>query len=440
MRVSEGWGAPRSRRQFLQLAALAAGAVFAAPALASAENIGRPAPAGGRLVPDPGGVVDLPPGFRYRIISSERATLSSGQGVPGDHDGMAALPGPGGTTVLVRNHELGGHEGTSVDGANPYDGGAAGGTTAIVVGPDRRELRSSVASSGTRDNCAGGPTPWGTWLTCEEDRSEGHGFVFEVDPADPESDLSRTPIRGMGRFSHEAVGIDPRTGFAYLTEDERARGSFLYRFVPFDRRARPGALGMGGMLQALVVDEPPAPGRRLPVRWLPVRPELANEDAAERGATRFARLEGATFAGGAFWFDDTSGGPAGRGRIYRLLPGPGGDLLELFLECSGDNGIRSPDNVVVTPFGDLWFAEDGGGVDRLMGITPDGGVYEFARNRITRSEFTGPCFAPDGRTLFVNIQNPGLTLAIWGPFPAPSGARRHRMAYAAPPAPACTPA
>ena len=75
-----------------------------------------------------------------------------------------------------------------------------------------------------------------------------------------------------------------------------------------------------------------------------------------------------------------------------------------------------------------------------MGITPDGGVYEFARNRITRSEFCGPCFAPDGRTLFVNIQNPGLTLAIWGPFPVPSDGRRRRMALAGAPAPACTPA
>jgi hypothetical protein len=436
--MSEGWNAPRTRRQFLRMGAVAAGAALAAPAVAAA---GRAAPRDhGRLVPDPGGVVDLPRGFRYRIISSEQDRLSSGQSVPGDHDGMAAFDGPGGTTVLVRNHELGGHEGTSVDGANPYDPGQAGGTTAIVVGWDRREITSHVASSGTRDNCAGGATPWGTWLTCEEDRSDGHGYVFEVDPALAESDGSRTPIRGMGRFSHEAVGIDARTGLAYLTEDETERGSFLYRFTPADRRSRPGALAVGGTLEALAVDAPLDAGRRLPVRWVPVRADLANEDARERGATRFGRLEGATFAGGAFWFDDTAGGAARRGRVYRLVPGPGGDTLECFLEANGDNGLRSPDNVVMTPFGDLWFAEDGGGINRLMGISPDGGLYEFARNRITRSEFCGPCFAPDGRTFFVNIQNPGLTLAIWGPFPAPSDARRRRMVLAAPPAPACTPA
>jgi secreted PhoX family phosphatase len=238
----------------------------------------------------------------------------------------------------------------------------------------------------------------------------------------------------MGRFSHEAVGIDPRTSIAYLTEDDGARGSFLYRHVPRDRRGRPGAPGAGGTLDALALDEGPTRA----VRWVRVRPDQANEDALARGAHRFGRLEGATFAGGAFWFDDTAGGPGGRGQVYRLVPGPDGDALERFLEAD-DSDLRSPDNVVVTPFGDLWFAEDGGGDDRVMGITPDGGVYAFARNRITDSEFAGPCFSPDGTTFFVNIQNPGLTLAIWGPFPAPSEARRRQMARAAPPAALCLP-
>ncbi len=429
--MSAGWDAPRTRRQFLGLGALVVGSVLAAPALAAAA---RAEGGGGRLVPDPGGVVDLPRGFQYRIVSTEAGRLTGGQGVPGDFDGMAAFPGPGGTTVLVRNHELAGHEESAVDGANPYDPGRPGGTTAVVVGPDRRELRSYVASSGTRDNCAGGPTPWGTWLTCEEDRSDGHGYVFEVDPATPEDDRSKTPIRDMGRFSHEAVGIDPRTSMAYLTEDDGARGSFLYRHVPHDRRGRPGAPGAGGTLDALALDEGPTRA----VRWVRVRPDQANEDALARGAHRFGRLEGATFAGGAFWFDDTAGGPGGRGQVYRLVPGPDGDALERFLDAD-DGDLRSPDNVVVTPFGDLWFAEDGGGDDRVMGITPDGGVYAFARNRITDSEFAGPCFSPDGTTFFVNIQNPGLTLAIWGPFPAASEARRRQMARAAPPAALCLP-
>jgi secreted PhoX family phosphatase len=438
--VSEGWHAPRTRRGFLGLGALAVGSLLAAPALAAAERAGR---GHGRPVPDPGGVVDLPPGFQYRILSPENARLTSGQGVPGDHDGMAAFAGPGGTTILVRNHELSGHEGCSVEGANPYDPGQPGGTTAIWVGPDRRELRSFVTSSGTRDNCSGGATPWGTWLTCEEDRAGGHGLVFEVDPAAPEDARSRTPVRGMGVFSHEAVGIDPRTSIAYLTEDDSDRGSFLYRYVPDDRRGRPGSLGAGGALGALALDAPLAglaAGRAAAVRWIPVRPETAHDDAVARGATRFARLEGAAFGAGVLWFDDTSGGPARRGRLYRLIPGPDGDALELVVE-SGDGAMPAgPDAVVLTPFGDLWLAEDDGRAGRLVGVTPEGEVYEFARNRITGSELCGPCFAPDGRTAFVNIQNPGLTLAIWGPFPAPSAARRRQMARAAPPARACTPA
>ena len=450
------WDAPRSRREFLGWGAFAASTALVSPALlrggpaAGAET----GPGYGPLREDAGGVVDLPRGFQYRILSAEQAVLTSGQEVPADHDGMAAFRGPGNTTVLVRNHELRDDEAPAVEGANPYDAKEPGGTTAIVVGPDRREVRSYVTSSGTRNNCAGGATPWGTWLTCEEDREEGHGFVFEVQHDAPESDLSKTPIRAMGLFSHEAVGIDPRTSIAYLTEDDfvgdvdpldpskDTRSSFLFRYIPDDRGHEPGALQRGGALEALVVDEEAAPrdpdlfdeGQGFPVRWIPVRPELAHEDALERGATRFNRLEGAFFAGGAFWFDDTAGGEARLGQVYRLIPGAGGDTLELFLEADDANAMESPDNIVVTPFGDLWFAEDGDGVNRVMGITPDGGVYEFARNRISGSEFAGPCFSPDGRTFFVNVQSPGLTLAIWGPFPRRSGARRRQMAHAAPPA------
>jgi secreted PhoX family phosphatase len=429
----------------------------------------------GDLVQDPGGLLDLPPGFQYRVISEQDETLlSSGAPVPGDFDGMAAYPGPSSNTAyLVRNHELrpsdiGTTLGTDrpvydpVYGGNPYDPAAPGGTTGVVVNlDDRTSVEEFATSSGTLNNCAGGATPWGTWLTCEEDRTTGHGYVFEVDPDEPENELSRTPIRSMGFFSHEAVDIDPATGIAYLTEDDfrgdivdpdaeviaddappGTRVSFLYRYIPNDRGQRPGALQQGGRLQVMSLRKSrnynvdlAFPGDRFQVIWKDVNPEEPHENAEQVGAARFGRLEGAYFAGGAFWFDDTIGGEARLGQIFRYLPGS--NTLELFYEGTQPGEMESPDNIVVTPWGDLWFAEDeaidGDFVNRVVGITPDGQVYVFARNRISDGEFAGPTFSPDGNTFFVNIQNPGLTFAIWGPFQQSNASRQQQMAVAAPP-------
>ncbi|HZA47286.1 MAG TPA: alkaline phosphatase PhoX, partial [Rubrobacter sp.] len=134
---------------------------------------------------------------------------------------------------------------------------------------------------------------------------------------------------------------------------------------------------------------------------------------------------------GAFWFDDTEGGEERLGQIFRYLPDT--NTLELFYEGTKPKKMHKPDNVVVTPWGDLWFAENGGGSDRIMGITPEGQVYAFASNRLNISELAGPCFSPDGQTFFVNIQDPGVTLAIWGPFVRPNTGARSRMARAMPP-------
>lgn len=453
-------------RRFTRREALAAGGVAAAalalrPDRAFGDHVVN---AYGPLVARPEGNISLPRGFQYRIISEAGKPMSDGRPTPGDPDGQVALRGPRNITVLVRNHELGFRDDdiqavvSTPD--KQYDPAERGGTTAIWVSPNRRNVRDYVTSSGTANNCAGGGTPWGTWLTCEEDRDAGHGYVFEVVYDDPEGPLTRQPIFDMGFFSHEAVDIDPSTGIAYLTEDDfrgqrlpadprnevegpvepgdpGTQRSFLYRYIPNDRSRRAGALQQGGTLQSMKIDEAPRnadlydEGDRFVVRWVDVDPDTAPESAEAQGCVRFNRLEGAHFAGGAYWFDDTSGGESRLGQVFRYFPAT--NTLELFMEGTTKNEMEAPDNVVVTPWGDLWFAEDGrDDENRVMGITPEGHVYKFAST--VGSEFAGPTFAPDGRTFFLSAQDHGLTYAIWGPFARRNRARARAMAIAAPPA------
>lgn len=450
------------RRAFLQTAS-----VVSIGFLGLRHAIGRPVPMRsgpfGPLVADPAGVFDLPDGFTCRVISRVGDRMSDGLVVPGAPDGMAAFPGPDGLTLLVRNHECDTHPNQlsplgrayehkdSVDLANFYDAGhgttpAHGGTTTVVFDTKSGRVKAEFLSlGGTLRNCAGGPTPWGSWLTCEEsvqrkgDKYEkDHGWVFEV-PATAEPKLQRAEaIYDMGRFNHEAVAVDPATGIVYLTED-RGDGLF-YRFIP----NKPGRLVEGGTLQMLAVVDRPAldtrnqqtqtidTGTHLPVRWMDCEDVRSPDDSlrtrgAAAGAAIFARGEGIAWSDDGIYIVCTNGGKAKRGQVWRYHPSPvegkpeetaDPGTLELFIEPNDASVVDMPDNCTVAPWGDLILCEDGAGPDSfLLGVTRDGTVYKIGRNAISSSELAGATFSPDGSTLFVNIQRDGLTLAITGPWP-----------------------
>ncbi|BAZ49750.1 hypothetical protein NIES4103_23620 [Nostoc sp. NIES-4103] len=426
-----------SRRKFFTLAgASAAGTLMVSPleALYARKASGQSVSGSGygTLLPDPNGLLDLPAGFQYQAFSRTGDIMADGNPVPSNHDGMAAFLGPRNTIILVRNHELGtGLTGSRVQVPNPYDPIARGGTTTLVVGSNRRLIKDFASLGGTIRNCAGGPTPWGSWISCEEDvtiptASNGvtqlHGYNFEV-PASATSPVNPVPLIAMGRFNHEAVAVDPKTGYVYQTED---RGdSLFYRFIP----KVPGKLQQGGTLQALrIIGRPEVNtsnsgfvrGQKLAVDWVDIpQPNPTTEDnvrfqGRELGAALFARGEGIWYSNGEFYFCCTSGGAIGRGQVWRYIPAD--ETIDLFVESTSREELDAPDNVVVAPFGDLILCEDGGGDNFLVGVTPNGEIYQFARNALQSGEFAGACFSPDGRTLFVNIQSPGITFAIWGPW------------------------
>ncbi len=454
-----------SRRTFLVRAAQAA---LAAPALQALGACATPPKIGFGLKPDPKAVLDLPEGFTYTAISRTGDLMSDGLFEPGSHDGMAAFPieGDRERCVLVRNHEIGpsrkengafGADFAKAAALNPamfFDRAAdgrplLGGTTTLVFNLRTQKVeRSFLSLAGTATNCAGGPTPWGSWLTCEETQEtpganvgKPHGYVFEV-PAAARGLVAPVPLTAMGRFRHEAAAVDPDTGVVYQTEDD-SEGLF-YRFLPQER----GALARGGVLQALAIEGQPGvdtrnwgsgpafeAGARLRVRWIDVRDVTAPEgDLRQRGRTQgaaiFARGEGLCVAiengRPAFYFACTSGGAAKRGQVWKLTPDAGGDTLSLFVESAGGAHFDMVDNIVAAPWGDLLLSEDGGGENYVRGVTPAGAVYAIARNALNDSEICGPCFSPDGSTLFFNVQNPGITYAVTGPW-----ARLARAARAA---------
>ncbi len=410
----------------------------------------------GPLLPDPAGLLDLPAGFSYRVLSREGEPLRSGEGpVPGRCDGMSAFLGPRGGVRLVRNHE------NRPDARHPvpltpglvYDPGAKGGCTVLGLDADGEVRSERVGIAGTAVNCAGGPTPWGTWLTCEETEDKAgtkgyekdHGFVFEVDPAEPHRS-GAVPLTALGRFAHEAVAVDPHTGIVYETEDafEHPFGLF-YRFLPERPHGGPGSLRAGGTLEALRV--PGVPDLSVvreagtvfeAVEWVPVPDPQATstpirfQDFGRGGITHAQKLEGCYWGGRAVHFvssfaraSDGSGAthfgqvwkydPAARCLTLSVVFGPGTDV-----RLPGE----SPDNICLAPTGGLMVCEDGGGAQHVFGVDRRGEVYAVARNRQdvgepgapAWGEFAGVTFSPDHTTMYVNCYDPGTTFAVTGPW------------------------
>ncbi|WP_369197755.1 alkaline phosphatase PhoX [Streptomyces djakartensis] len=420
----------------------------------------------GPLVPDPRGILALPAGFTYRVLThSGKTKLESGESTPSNHDGTAAFDGPRGTTLLVNNHEL---KGPRANWTHPvplteglvYDPAAAGGCTVVEVRPDGR-VAEWVGIAGTSTNCAGGRTPWGTWLTCEENSDKAgvngmtkdHGYVFEVDPVDRRANRDPKPLKFFGRYDHEAVVIDPKRSHAYLTEDASGPNGLFFRWTPpkgftyghgkfreladdagvlqapkcFDAGGRfvddlSRATRIGTVYGVDWVDVPDRDARTTPVR----------KQFGDRDVTRARKLEGMWWGdGGAYivssyardespvrhdgqvWFYD----PKRRTLTLKVLLGVNPDPAK-------DGPFDGPDNITVSPYGGLVIAEDGEGVQHLFGATDSGRTYPIARNELNigteeepeYSEFTGVTFSPDGRTLYANIQTPGIMLAITGPW------------------------
>ncbi len=401
------------RRRFLA-GSLAAGAAAVAPRTAAGAQEASPYGSLQGRTPDASGIV-LPEGFTSRVVARSGETTGAGSyrwhPLP---DGGATFSTGDGGWVYVSNSE-------SIE----IGGGGVG---AVVFDPDGTIVESYQILDGTLRNCAGGATPWGTWLSCEEfefpvedplpDELEVRaGRVWETDPSGREEPVVRP---ALGVFSHEAVAVDNERRQLYLTEDQF--DGLLYRFTP---DAYPDL--SSGLLEAAVVADDRS------VSWAAV-PDPSAAEANTRSqipdATPFAGGEGIWFENGTVFFTTKFDVKV---HAYEIEPstisvlydgGPAGESAPL----------RGVDNIVGDRAGDLFVAEDLRGEDpiEIVLVTAEGLVAPFLQVTGQDSELVGPAFSPDGTRLYFSSQSAispteGITYEVTGPF-------RHAGSVTAPPA------
>ncbi|MEU6688497.1 alkaline phosphatase PhoX [Streptomyces sp. NPDC046832] len=358
------------------------GAAYAAPAQPGAG------PYGALGSPDANGI-RLPGGFTSRVVarSGQRVGTTTYTWHNAPDGGACYADGSG--WIYVSNSEI-----------NP-----SGGASAVKFSSTGAITAAYRILSNTRQNCAGGRTPWNTWLSCEEvDR----GYVYETDPWGVNAAVQRA---AMGRFKHEAAAADPVRKVIYLTEDE-TNGRF-YRFIPTTW----GNLS-SGTLQVMVAGSATSGS----FTWTDT-PDPDGSPTATRsqvsGSKSFNGGEGCHYANDTVWFTTK-----GDNRVWQL--NLQNNTYELAYDDSLVNGtapLTGVDNITGASSGDLFVAEDGGNMEICV-ITPDDVVASFLRiDGQSASEITGPAFSPDGTRLYFSSQrgtsgssSGGITYEVTGPF------------------------
>lgn len=351
---------------------------------------------GGLLPPDANGV-RLPAGFTSRIVarSGEAPVAGVAHTWHPAPDGGATYATPDGGWVYACNSEM---------------GSQAGGVGALRFDADGNPVDAYSILSGTSVNCAGGQTPWNTWLSCEE---FDQGLVWECDPFQPGQGIARP---ALGTFSHEAACVDAANEYIYLTEDKG--DSCFYRMKP---DSYPDL--SSGRLEVAVAGPRTATGEQT-VAWVEVpNPNPAEGETPTRnqvaGALRFARGEGMYFHGGVVYFTTTADN---RVWAYRTSDA----TLRIFYDAAASAAapLHDPDNVIVDASGFVYVAEDSDDLQIVL-IDPAGNPSPFLQLvGHDNSEVAGPAFSPDGTRLYFSSQRgtagdsaSGITFEIVGPFP-----------------------